>query len=80
MKYGDSVTKNMNTFNTVVSQLLSVDISIFDEDKCISLLCSLPDSWDGLVVAIGSHTTTLSFNDVVSSLLLEDMRQKKMEI
>jgi hypothetical protein len=80
MKDGDSVTEHLNAFNTVVSQLLSVDINIYDEDKCISLLFSLPDSWDSLVVAIGSNATTLSFDDVVSSLLLEEMRWKNMEI
>ena len=42
MKDGDSVTKHMNAFNTVVSQLSSVDIKISNEDKCISFLCSLP--------------------------------------
>jgi hypothetical protein len=80
MKYGDSITEHLNTFITMVNQLLSVDINVYDEDKCINLLCSLPDSWDSLVVAIGSNTTTLSFNDVVSSLLLEEMRKKNMEI
>jgi hypothetical protein len=30
-------------------------------------------------VAIGSNKTTLKFDEVVSSLLLEDMRQKNME-
>ena len=44
MKDGDSVTKHLNTFNTVVSQLSSVDIKISDEYKCIILLGSLPDS------------------------------------
>jgi hypothetical protein len=33
-------------------------------------LCSLPDSWDSLVIAIGSNATTLKFDDVVASLLL----------
>jgi hypothetical protein len=79
MRDGDSVAEHLNTFNTVVSQLVSIEIKISDEDKCISLLCSLPDSWDSLVVAIGSNTTTLKFDEVVSSLLLEEMRQKNME-
>jgi hypothetical protein len=79
MRDGDSVAEHLNTFNTVVSQLVSVEIKISDEDKCISLLCSLPDSWDSLVVAIGSNTTALKFDEVVSSLLSEEMRQKNME-
>jgi hypothetical protein len=73
------MTKNLNSFNTVVSQLLSVDINISNEDKCINLMFSLLDSWDSMVVAIGSYTTILSFNDGVSSLLSEEMRQKSME-
>jgi hypothetical protein len=62
----DSMTKNLNAFNIVLSQLLYVNITNFDEDKCISLLCIL-DSWDSLVIAIGSNTTTLTFDDVVAS-------------
>jgi hypothetical protein len=56
-----------------------VDINIIDEEKCISLLCYFPDSWDILVVAIGNNTTTLVLEDVVASLLLEEMRRKNME-
>jgi hypothetical protein len=79
MRDGDLVADHLNAFNTMVSQLVYVEIKISDEDKCISLLCSLPDSWDSLVVAIGSNTTALKFDEVVSSLLLEEMRQKNME-
>ena len=61
------MVENLNAFNTVVSQLVYVDIKISDEYKCISLLCSLPDSWDSLVVAIGSNTTALNCDEVVSS-------------
>jgi hypothetical protein len=56
-----------------------VDIKITDEEKCISLLCSFPGSWDNLVVAIGSNTTTLALEDMVAPLLYEEMRTKNME-
>ena len=58
---------------------MSVDIKISDEDKCISLLCSLPDLWDSLVIAIGSNATALQFDEIVSALLMEEMRWKNME-
>ena len=62
------MAEHLNAFNTMVSQLVSVEIKISDEDKCINLLCSLPNLWDSLVVAIGSNTTALNFDEVVSSL------------
>ena len=78
-EYGDSVTENLNAFNIVVSQLLFVDVKILDEDKCISLLCSLPDSWDSLVIVIGSNVTTLQFDEIILALLTEEMRRKNMD-
>jgi hypothetical protein len=75
MEDGDSVIEHLNAFNTLVSQLGSVNIMIAEEDKCITLLCYLPNSWDNLVVAIGSTTqSTLKYEDVVASLLSEEMR------
>eukprot|EP00253_Pinus_taeda_P016229 PITA_16229 len=79
MKDGDSVIEHLNEFNTIVSQLESIDIKISDEDKCINLLCSLLDSWDSLVIAIGSNATSLQFDEIVSALLTEEMRWKNME-
>jgi len=64
----------MNAFNIMVCQLLSIDIKISDEEKCISLLYSLPDLWDSLFVAIGSNATSLQFDEIVSSLLSKEMR------
>ena len=79
MKDGDSVTKHMNAFNTLVIQLLYVDIKISNEYKCIILFCSLLDSWDSLFIARGSNTTTLKFDEIVSSLLSKEMNRKNME-
>ena len=79
MKDGDSVTEHLNAFNTMLSQLSYFYIKISDEDKCIILLCSLPDSLDSLVIAIGSNTTTLNFDDIVSALMSEEMRRRNME-
>eukprot|EP00253_Pinus_taeda_P006698 PITA_06698 len=79
MKYGDSVTEHLNTFNIVINQLASIDIKISDEDKCISLLCSLLDRSDSLVISIGSNATTLQFDEIVSSLLTKEMTWKNME-
>ena len=59
--------------------MTSIDIKISDEDKCISLLCSLPNSWDSLIIAIGSNATTLQFDEIISSLLTEEMIWKYME-
>jgi hypothetical protein len=42
-------------------------------------MCALLDSWDSLIVAIGSNATTLKFDDVVASLLLDEMRLKTMD-
>ena len=80
MEDGDSMTKHLNVINTLVIQLICVDINMEEKDKCISMLCSLPDSWDNLVVVIGSTTQSiLEFKDIVSSLLFEEMRRKSME-
>jgi hypothetical protein len=79
MSYGSSVTEHLNAFNTILSQLSSVDIKIIDEDKCINLLCYFLDSWDRLVVAIVSNTTTLALEDVVVYLLSGEMRRKNMD-
>ena len=79
MNEEDSITNHLNTLNTVTNLLLFVDIKITEEEKCISLLCSLTNSWDILVMAIGRNTTTLNIDDVFASLFSEEMRRKNME-
>ena len=72
MDDSDFANDHLNVFNTLVIQTVFVDIKMDEEDKCISLLCSLLDSWENLIIEIGSATkATLKFEDIVAPLLSE---------
>jgi hypothetical protein len=45
----------------------------------MTLLCSFPDSWDHLVMALGSTIITFRMDDVVSSLLSKETRRKSSD-
>ena len=47
-----------------------------DEVRAILILCSLPESWDGLVMAVSNYvcrSSTLKFDDVIGVILSEEM-------
>eukprot|EP00253_Pinus_taeda_P020939 PITA_20939 len=61
------------------NKLCSVGVNFDDEVRALSFLCSLPESWNGLVMAISnsvSGSSTLKFDDVVGAILSEEMRRK----
>ena len=81
MDENDTVTEHLNVYNTPVSQRTFVVIKMAEEDKCITLMCSLSESWVNLIVAIGSASqATLKFDEMVSSLLSEETKWKTMDI
>jgi hypothetical protein len=48
-----------------------------DEDKEVTLLCSLPESWDHLVTTVWFNTTnSIDYDTVVEALLSEEMMKK----
>ena len=70
MDNNDIVKDHLNVYNTLVSQITYVGITMAEEYNCITLLCSLPNSWDNLIVAIGGASqATIKFDEIVVSLL-----------
>ena len=64
MSKGGSITNHLNDFNMVTNQLSSVGVNFDDEVRALLILCSLPKSWDALVVAVSnfvSRSSTLNF-------------------
>jgi hypothetical protein len=50
-----------------------------DEVRALLILCSLPESWNGLVMVVSnfvSGSNTLKFDDVIGVILSEEMRWK----
>ncbi|KAJ0093164.1 hypothetical protein Patl1_27076 [Pistacia atlantica] len=58
MHDGDSLAAHLDEFNTPVNQLLAMDVQLTESKKVVTLLCSLPDMWDNLIVAIGGGGLT----------------------
>jgi len=76
MPESGSVVDHLNEFNTITNQLSSVGVTFDDEVRALLFLCSLPESWNGLVMDISnsiSRSSTLKFDDVFDAILSEEM-------
>jgi hypothetical protein len=76
MLEGGYVVDHLNEFKMVTNQLSSIKVDFDDEVRALLILCSLPESWNGLVMAVSnfvSGSNTLKFYDVVGVILSEEM-------
>ena len=79
MSESGSVADHLNEFNTLASQLSFVKVNFDDEVRALIILCSLPESWNSLVMVVSNFvpsSNTLKFDDVVGVILSEEMRRK----
>jgi hypothetical protein len=79
MSEGGYVAVHLNEFNKVTNQLSFVKVDFDDEVRALLILCSFPETWNGLVMDVSnsvSGSNTLKFDDVVGVILSEEMRRK----
>ena len=78
MNEGSSVQDHVNEFNTITNQLTSVSLEFEDEVRALLILCSISDSWNNFVMAVSNSSSNakLVFDEVVGTILSEDMRRK----
>ena len=72
MSEGGSVADHLNEFNMVTNQLSSIKVDFDDEVRALLILCSLPKSWNDLVMDVSnfvSGSNTLKFDDVIGVIL-----------
>ena len=60
----------------VTNQLSYVGVDFDDESRDFLILCSLPQSWDVLVMVVNNYVSrsiTLKFDDVIDVILSEEI-------
>jgi hypothetical protein len=76
MKEGTKITDHLNVFNTLICQLTNMEVKFEDEDKAVTLMCLLPESWDHLVTTMWFNTTNaIDYDTIVGDLLSEEIRK-----
>ena len=78
MQENGSVAEYLNTFNSITTQLETVEIVFADEIHALLILSGLPESWESLVVALSNSSSDvkLRFEDVTCTLLSDELRRK----
>ena len=81
MVEGGLIVHHLNEFNMVTSQLSFVNVNFDEEIRALLILCYLPKSWNGLVMAMSnsiSGSNTLKYDDVINVILSEKNCRKTL--
>ena len=68
--------EHLNFFNKIISELLTVDVKIDEEDKALILLSSLPESCDHIITSIFYGKEILILEEVTLTLLSNEIRKR----
>ena len=75
-------SSHINELNTLLCQPNSIGMPQDDQNKAVIFLCSLLDSWDGVVMSINTSVSgknKLVYDEVVATFLSEDMRRRNKD-
>lgn len=67
--------QHLDEFNKITTELASLDVKVEEEDKALLLLVSLPASFDNIVTTLLYGKETLTFDEVVAALLMNETRR-----
>ena len=70
-----TMLEHINFFNKVISELLSVDVKIDEEDNTLILLSSLPKLYDHIITTMLYDKKILIVEEVTSTLLSNEIRK-----
>lgn len=74
---GTKIQDHIEAFNDLAVDLVNMGETLTDERKALHLLSSLPASYQSLTrVLLFRNPDTISYNEVVNSLLSDDIQQK----
>jgi transposase InsO family protein len=76
---GSSMQSHINMVRDLADQLDEIGAPVSDEDLAITLLCSLPERFDSLIVSLESRPSKeLTSDFVINRLLSEERRQSEI--
>ena len=79
LREGDSVQKHVKEMTEIFNDLSVIGAAMDEEDKVVTLLLSLPESFDMLVTALEANATVQSMETVTERLLHEERKLNERE-
>ena len=76
----DSMSDHVNKLRSLAEQLDSVGAQVSEENQVATLLCSLPDSYGNLIVALESSEDDLSLEFVIARSLHEEKKRSETSV